>query len=145
MASLTSDLVTRFPSLSASDVSEIVDTDLTDAQINAFLNMAYFRTRPIAGGLSACGGKDAEEAIIKLLAAHFTKVNEGDPYDEWVGVEWRVRYRGTRDGEGLKATIYGQQAVAMDCSGKLASAGMKRASIYIADTDRAEEHDIVED
>jgi len=30
----------------------------------------------------------------------------------------------------------------MDCSGKLASAGLKQAGIYVVDTDRAEEHDI---
>ena len=144
VASLTGGLTGSFPNLDADAVSEIVDTDLTDAQINAFLNMAYYRTRPLSGQLSDCGGSGAEEGIIKLLAAHFVKVNEGDVKSEWVGREWKVEYRG-EGGMGLNATIYGQQAIAMDCSGKLASAGLKKAGIYVVDTDRAEEHDIVVD
>jgi len=145
VASLDSGLTGSFPNLDADAVKEIVDTDLTDAQVNAFLNMAYYRTRPLNGKLSDCGGSSAEEAITKMLAAHFVKVNEGSVADEWVGREWRVKYRGMDDGEGLRATIYGQQAIAMDCSGKLASSGLKKAGIYVVDTDRAEEHDIVVD
>lgn len=145
MASLCSGLTGAFPNLDAADVTEVVDTDLTDAQVNAFLNMAYYRTRPLSGELDNCGGASAEEQIIVLLAAHFCKVYEGDVADEWVGREWRVKYRGKTDGEGLRATIYGQQAIAMDCSGMLAAAGLKKASIYVVDTDRAEEHDIVVD
>jgi len=142
LASLDSGLQSAFPNLDAEDVTEIVDTDLTTAQINAFLNMAYYRARTISGDLSDCGGAGAEEAIIKLLAAHFVKVHEGDVKSEWVGREWQVDYRGLEDGEGLRATLYGQQAIAMDCSGKLASAGLKKAGLYVVDTDRAEEHDI---
>jgi len=102
LASLISDLTARFPNLDASDVTTVVDTDLDDGSVNAFLNMAYYRTRPLAGALSDCGGKSMEEQIVILLAAHFAKVMEGDPVDEWVGREWRVKYRGTSDGEGLR-------------------------------------------
>jgi len=146
VASLHSGLVSAFPNLDASEVTDIVDTDLDDSQVNVFLNMAYHRTRPLSGELSDCGGSDMEAEIIKLVAAHLVQISEGgDPYDEWVGREWRVKYRGATDGEGLRATVFGQQAIAMDCSGKLASAGLKKAGIYVVDTDRAEEHDIVVD
>jgi len=145
LASLDDNLQTLFPNLTPEDVRDIVDTDLEDPTINAFLNMAYYRTRPLHGNLTNCGGESMEEQIIAMLAAHFVKVNEGDPYDEWVGTEWRVRYRGTRDGEGFRSTVYGQQAIAMDCSGKLASAGLRQVDLFMVDTDRAEEYDIVVD
>ena len=128
MADLLSGVTTACPSLDADAVREIISTDLTDAQINVAINFGYLFTRSLSGKLAACGASTAECMIITLLAAHFITLNEGSAKSESIGGEWSISYRGT-DGEGLKASLYGQNALAMDCSGKLAKAGLKKASL----------------
>ena len=59
MATLDADLVALCADLDADAVKEIIETDLTDAQINAFLNTAYYITRPLSGNLDGCGGSTA--------------------------------------------------------------------------------------
>lgn len=130
MATLNSNLTALCADLDADAVGEIIDTDLTDAQINAFLNMAYYLSRPVSNQLDGCGGSDAECEIIKLLAAHLITIRERQVKRESIGGEWTVEYFG-QVGLGLEASLYGQQALAMDCSGELAKAGMKRASITV--------------
>jgi hypothetical protein len=130
MATLDSNLTTLCPSLDADAVKEIIDTDLTDARINAFLNMAYYLSRPISNNLGECGGGSAECEIIKLLAAHFITILERQVKSESIAGEWSVTYLG-KEGMGLEASLYGQQAVAMDCSGELAKASLKNASFSV--------------
>jgi hypothetical protein len=102
--------------LEAGDVREIIDTDLTDAEINNFINAAHYRTRPLVGELGDCGGDDAVCEIVK----------------------WQVTYMGA-DGKGLDASLYGQQAKDMDCSGTLARAGLKRAWFSVTSYDDLEQ------
>lgn len=130
MATLNPALVTLCPTLNADAVREIIDTDLTDAQINAMLNAAYYISRPISGLLTSCGGGDAECSIILWLAAHFVTIRERMVKSESIAGEWSVSYMGT-DGLGLNASLYGQQALAMDCSGELAKAGLKGVSLQV--------------
>lgn len=127
MADLLSAVTTLCPTLDADAVREIIDTDLTDAQLHAFVNMAYYLSRPVAGNLGSCGGSAAECQIILLLAAHLVTLREGSPKSESVGGEWSITYRGT-DGKGLESSLYGQNALALDCSGMLAKAGLKHAT-----------------
>lgn len=122
MAVLDSDLESRFPSLDADALKEITETDLTDDALNNFLNIAFYMTRPLAGELGACGGINAEEMIVKFMAAHLLTAFEQQPVYESVN-EWSARYRGA-DGEGIKSSTYGQQALAIDCSGILAGKAM---------------------
>lgn len=113
----------------ADDVKEIIDTDLSDAAINNFINMAYVRTIQLDGELGNCGGDAALLEIQKLLAVHFLTMYERQPKSEKVG-EVSVTFMG-QDGEGLKASLYGQQALALDCSGILARAGLKKATFQV--------------
>lgn len=124
MARLNDDAV-----VDAEDVKEIIGTDLDDGAINNFINMAYVATLPLAGELGDCGGDDALAEIQKLLAAHFMTVRERQPKSEKIA-EASVSWMG-KDGEGLKASLYGQQALALDCSGILARAGLKRATFQV--------------
>jgi len=126
MAQLLSGVTTSCPSVDADAVREIVDTDLTDSQINFWINFGYTVSRVVSGKLGDCGGGDMECMIITLLAAHGVTLYEGSPKSESVGGEWSITYRGT-DGEGLKASLYGQNALALDCSGQLAKVGLKKA------------------
>jgi len=128
MADLLTGVTTLCATLDADAVREIIETDLTDAQINAFINIAYNVARVISGELGSCGGSAMECDIIKLLAAHFITLREGSPKSESVAGEWSISYRG-QDGLGLNASLYGQNALSLDCSGKLAKLGMKRATM----------------
>jgi hypothetical protein len=124
--------------LEAGDVREIIDTDLTDAEINNFINAAHYRTRPLVGELGDCGGDDAVCEIVKFLAAHFITTRDRQTKSESVGGEWQVTYMGA-DGKGLDASLYGQQAKDMDCSGTLARAGLKRAWFSVTSYDDLEQ------
>jgi len=128
VATLLAGVTVICPNLDADAVREIIDTDLTDAEINVAINFGYLLSRPVSGNLDECGGGDTECMIIQLLAAHFISINEGQAKSESVGGEWSITYRG-EDGKGLESSLYGQAALTMDCSGKLAKAGLKKAQL----------------
>lgn len=130
MATLDTDLVALCSDLDATALKEIIDTDLTDAQLNNFLNAAYYAALPLSGNLGECGGSEMHCILIKFLAAHFLTVYEGQAKSESVGGEWSITYRGS-DGLGLESSLYGQAALSLDCSGKLAKLGMKQATIAV--------------
>lgn len=139
MATLNPGIITACPTLNAGAIKEIIDTDLTDPRIHAFINMAYHITRPLTNQLGDCGGGDAQCDIMKLLAAHFMTAYERQVKSEGIGSgEWRVTYLG-QDGKGLEASLYGQQALAMDCSGYLSRVGQKRAFIQVISYEDLEE------
>lgn len=140
MADLDADLVTLCPSTDADTVRDLIDTDLTDAQINFFLNMAYRMSLQLSGELDECGGTDMQCDIIAVLAAHLiaTMPNDGSVKSESVAGEWSVTYRG-QDGKGLEASLYGQQALLMDCSGILSQLGLRGASFTVGTYERIED------
>ena len=116
-------------------VKDIIETELSVSSINSFINMAYAVTRPLVGNLSACGSGDTLEQIMLLLAAHFITLRDRMLKSESIGGEWSASFMG-QDGRGLNASLYGQQALALDCSGNLAKAGMKQATFQVADYDQ---------
>ena len=128
MADLLAGVTTTCSTLDADSVREIISTDLTDAQINHAINTAYNITRLVSGALAKCGGSSMECTIMELLAAHFITLREGSAKSESVGGEWSITYRGS-DGLGLDASLYGQNAKMIDCSGKLAKLGLRRAGL----------------
>lgn len=132
MADLVAGVVALCPDIDADAVKEIIDTDLIDTRINNFINMAYYATLPLTGDLGDCGGTDAQCQILLLLAAHFMTMYDRQAKSESVAGEWSISYMG-RDGLGLNASLYGQQALILDCSGVLATAGLKSVLIHVAD------------
>lgn len=134
MATLNPAVPVLCPDLSADAVKEIIETDLTDSQINNFINAAYYMALPLTGKLAACGGVNAQCEIIKTLAAHFltTMPSGGAVKSQSVGGEWTVTFL-TEGGKGLNASAFGQAAKEMDCSGTLATLGLKRAFFEVAD------------
>jgi len=119
-----------------SDILAPVGTELTDAQINIRINQAYFYTKELVGKLGDCGGGDAYCEIAALVAAHMVTISERQTKRESVASEWTVEYMG-KDDKGLEASLYGQQAIAMDCSGILAEkkARLKRATFGVISRD----------
>ena len=117
--------------IDADDVREVISTGLEDETINVYINMAYYQTIPITNLLGDCGGSDALAGIQAMLAAHLiSSSRERQAKSESIEGGAGITYAGTT-GEGLKSTSYGQSAIDMDCSGILAKAGLKRASIHI--------------
>lgn len=110
----------------ADEVREIVDTELTNPRIANFINMAYVTTKNL-------GMTDTEllKQIQLLLSAHFLTVYEGVVQSQSVGGEYSVSFARVV-GEGLKASTYGQQALALDTTGKLAKATLKRATFQVS-------------
>ena len=144
MAALVAGVIALCPALDADAVKEIIDSALTDVQINAWINIAYYTTLPLSGNLNECGGDAMLCEIIKVLTAHFMTISEGQAKSESVAGEWSITYRG-QDGLGLDASTYGQQVKAMDCSGLLAELGMKIATLDVATTALTEDITLPED
>lgn len=111
-------------------VREIIDTDLTDDRIANFINMAYVTRLPLSGKLGTCGGDAALAQIEQMLAAHFMTVYAPTVKSESIAGEWSVTYA-MKDGEGLRSSRYGQNAIVLDCSGTLASLGSKQARLSV--------------
>lgn len=113
--------------VTASQVSDIISTSLTDSQMNAMINTAHLVVEERLGtsGLS----EDTLEQIELWLSAHFACMR--DPRKKQLKVdEVSVTYQGEVE-MGLKGTMYGQQAMALDSTGALASTGLKRAVISV--------------
>ena len=117
----------------ADEVKEIISTDLTD--ISPFITAANLTVSDRLGAdtnLSAAQLKEIE----RWFTAHLIAMSNMDAGARDVDTEGtldaRVTYAG-KTGKGLFATRYGQMAVSLDTTGKLASLG-KRALLFKAVT-----------
>lgn len=110
------------------ELREIIDTDLGDSILNAFINSAhYFIQENLLGkGLSA----NILTQIELWLSAHFLAIRDQRVESEGVAGEWQARYQG-KTAMGFEATTYGQQALALDTSGTLASVGLKAVTFEV--------------
>lgn len=109
----------------ADQVSDVISTSLTEGQVNAMINTAHLVVEQhlTTQGLSA----DLLTQIELWLSAHFVCIR--DPRKKQVKVdEVSVTFQG-EVGMGLQGTMYGQQALALDPTGSLASTSLKRAVI----------------
>lgn len=121
------DLVSEV-NIDASDVQAIISTSVGTGTINAFINMAYYMTLPMATLLGNCGGTAALQEIQKLITAHLLTLQEPEVQSESIGGEASATYRWKTD-MGLNGSRWGQMAIAMDCSGYLSSLDLKKAEI----------------
>jgi len=110
--------------VNATEVKEIIDTTLSDVIVTSFIDMA---SRFIDEILSPTGhGLDALRlADVELwLSAHFVAMrdqDEGMTTQQGAG-DANTTYSGAF-GKGLESTRYGQMAIFLDTSGKLAATG----------------------
>ena len=111
--------------VTATQVKQIIDTDLDDTIVDAF----------IAGAtalIDSVLGTDTSDILTQIelwLTAHMiASTRERQSKKEGAGGAY-IEYTGIT-GEGLKSTTYGQMALALDTSGELAALGGKQASIY---------------
>lgn len=109
---------------------DIIDTDLEEGQINAFINTA---NNLVTAKLGSSGLDAAILHDIELwLSAHFLCMRDMRARSESIAGEYSVTYQGETK-MGFEATLYGQQALALDYTGTLATAGaaLKRAYIEV--------------
>lgn len=114
--------------VTAEQVMEIISTSLTEDQVNAFINMANTVVDERLADQNL--GSDVLEQIELLLSAHFLTLRDPRAQQEKVD-EYSVTYQGSTS-EGLKASLYGQQAIALDTSGTLANLAKPRAMLKLS-------------
>lgn len=115
-------------------VQEIIDTDLTDTQINAFITAANLL---VTNQLASKGLGNAMLAEIeRWLAAHLLATRDQRVQSESVDGAggYSVTFQGRTD-MGLDATIYGQQVKILDTSGTLASMGLRQVRLNVISLD----------
>lgn len=116
--------------ISVADLIEIFDTELTSAQLAAFVNSAHYLIQ--ANLLSSGLGNDVLTEIHKYLAAHFASLRDQRLQAERVA-DVSYTYQGKTD-MGLQATFYGQTALMLDTSGTLANLALKPATFQVFTT-----------
>jgi len=115
------------PRVNVSDVRQIVDTILLDAKILVHIRTAQvLMDQVFASDITL--NENTKKEIERYLAAHFISVSEpehGGLVEHEIGAT-RAKFPDNL-GKFLESTRYGQQALALDVSGRLAGAGMARA------------------
>lgn len=112
--------------VTADEVKEIIDTDLTDAQINAFINAANAIVQDNL--LDANIGATTLAQIELWLAAHLLATRDMREKAVDLG-SGAVTYQTPQLGLALDGTAYGQQVKLLDYSGILSTLGQRRARI----------------
>ncbi len=104
--------------VNASEVKELINTDLTDVIVASSIDIASRFIDEVISGLAA----DRLADIELYLSAHFVAMrdqDEGAITEEKVG-DGQVKYSG-EFGKSLNLTRYGQMAIFLDTTGKLAA------------------------
>jgi len=108
------------------DVKDIFETDLTDAQLTAFITAANLMvTDQLNGVHSASLLKEIE----RYLAAHLAASRDQRIAQE-KHVDMSVTYQG-QYGMGLQSTDFGQHVLMLDTSGTLSNLGKKKAQFKV--------------
>lgn len=105
-------------------LKSIFPTQLADAGLQLFLDTA---TELVGEVLNGSGlSTDRKDKITIFLAAHMAHSASPRVESETIGSEYRYAVQG-KTGMDLKATFYGQNALALDTSGSLQRLGAKIA------------------
>lgn len=116
--------------VSASEVTTNFNTDLTDAEIDAWVNTATELVDDIANEDSSIDSTRLNQ-IELALTRHFASAQDPRVERDSVGGS-SARYQ-VHVGERLLSTAYGQQAVMLDPTGILADLGKPRAGLTVPD------------
>lgn len=120
--------------VTVNDIGDVIDTSLADNQIRAFINTAHRLVVDLLTGEGLAESTLTE--IERYLAAHLLTLRDPRPQREKIGSEYSVTYQGKSE-MGLQATQYGQMALTLDTTGKLAggaSMALKQASFVVHGT-----------
>jgi len=118
--------------VSAEDVKKIIDTDLTDTIIDAYILSANYAVTEILGSDTTLSDGH-KETIVQWLAAHLIAATREQQIQKAGAGGANVTYQGMT-GKGLEATLYGQQVLALDTTGKMITTMTKRKASLTAVT-----------
>jgi len=111
-----------------SEVKQIIDTDLSNPNIDAFILSANITVTAILGTDTVITAAQLKE-IERWLTAHLIASSKERQAHTEKADDASITYGG-KTGKGLNSTTYGQQVMLLDTTGKMAaSVGKKRASI----------------
>jgi hypothetical protein len=113
--------------VTAAQVMEIVDTTKTELQVNVMINTAHLQVEQLLTGKGL--SEDVLKSIELWMSAHYVSII--DPRKKQIKIDdVSVTFQG-EVGQGLAGSMYGQQAMAFDTTGTLASGGLKKAVIRL--------------
>jgi len=116
--------------VTGAEVLAIIDTELTAIEVAPFITVAnIIVTNQLTGEHSA----DLLKEIERWLAAHFVAIRDPRAKTEKTG-DASTSYYGEA-GKGFDHTPYGQQVLALDTTGILASLGKRKAEFRSIDLD----------
>ena len=116
--------------VTATEVKQIIDTDLADSIVDAFILGANSVVTEVLGEdteLSAAHKKEIE----RWFTAHLLAATREQQIQKAGADGVDVAYQG-KTGMGLQATLYGQQVLAFDTTGKLAAIMSKQKASLMA-------------
>jgi len=121
------------PRVTSAEVREIIDIDSSITDITPFITAGNLLVTNAFSGDTQVGDATLRE-IERYIVAHIICSRDQRTIEEWAGGNEgvRVKYMG-QFGKGLESTPYGQNALLLDFTGRLAKLGRKRASIGMID------------
>jgi hypothetical protein len=112
----------------AAEVKQIIDTDLSDTIVDAYIGDANALVTNVLGDDTTLGDT-LKESIEKWLTAHMIASTRERMGQEEEAGSAKIKYVG-KTGLNLSSTAYGQMVLTLDSTGNFASLGGKKASIY---------------
>jgi len=111
----------------ATAVKQIIDTDLTDTEIEAFIAGATEVVTEIVGSDTSLSS-DLKTEIERWLTAHMIASTREQQLSKAKAGPAEATFQG-KTGLGLDGTMYGQTVKVLDTTGKFAALGGKGASM----------------
>lgn len=113
----------------AAEVKKILDTDISDGIVDAFISDANLVVTDLLGDNTNVSA-DQLTSIEKWLTAHMIACTRDQQAQKEGAGDANITYQG-KTMMGLDATFYGQQVKILDTTGTMAKAlGKKQASTY---------------
>lgn len=116
--------------VSAEDVKEILDTDLSNTVIGAFINAANITVTKLLGSKTALSEEQRIE-IERWLSAHLIACTKDHQAKSEAAGDASVTYQGQTE-MALDSTHYGQMVKFLDTTGTLAAKDKKQAAMIYA-------------
>ena len=113
------------------DVRDVIKTDYTDAQIQALIDIAdrlvnkYLATAP-------CHTEESLQDVTLYVAAHFLSVRQNTKSSEKIEETQESQRAPGVQLMRFNSSYWGQTAIILDCSGKLARLGTRTVGLMVA-------------
>ena len=111
--------------VTAAEVKQIIDTDLVDSVVDAFILGANYTVTEVLGSDTTIVEGHKKE-IERWLAAHLIAATREQQIQKAGAGGADITYQG-KTTMGLNATLYGQQVLALDTTGKMMAALSKQS------------------